>query len=74
MTKITAVTIMNLVRSKAGGKCELLVSKVATGLLNKCLCQALALGVTKFINAGYITHFVTLLKSDLDVQQTPLTG
>jgi hypothetical protein len=54
VTKTISVTIMNLVRSKAGGKCELLVGKVATGFLNKCSCQALASGVTKFINAGYI--------------------
>jgi hypothetical protein len=45
---------MHLVRSKAGGKHELLPNKVATGWLDKCSCQALALGVTKFINTGYI--------------------
>jgi hypothetical protein len=43
-------------------------------LLNKSSCLAAALGVTQFktIIAMYFTHFVVLLKFDLDVQQTHL--
>jgi hypothetical protein len=46
------------------------------GSLNKCSCLARALGVTKFITiiAMFWSHFVVLLKSDLDVQQTHLWG
>ncbi len=44
------------------------------GLLNKSLCLAQALGVTKFINMRDMiwSYFVVLLKSHLDIQQTHL--
>ncbi len=44
------------------------------GLLNKSSCLAAALGATKFIVVIVMNrpHFVVLLKSDLDVQQTRL--
>jgi hypothetical protein len=47
---------MNLVTRKAGAKYELLFNELASeaGLLNKGLCLAPALGVTKFLNMRYI--------------------
>ncbi len=76
MTEIISVTIMNLATPKAGAKHELLFSEPASeaGLLNKCLCLALALCVAKFPSDRDIfwSHFVVLLKSDFDVQQTHL--
>ncbi len=44
------------------------------GLLNKSSCLAAGLGVTKFVTVISMnwSHFVALLKSDLDVQQTGL--
>ncbi len=46
------------------------------GLLNRGSCLPRALGVTKFINKIDMiwSHFVVLLKCDLDVQQTGLSG
>jgi hypothetical protein len=64
-----------LVTLKAVAKHKLLFNKVAAeteaGLLIKCSCLAAALGVTKFETIIAI-FLVTLLKSDLDVQQTHL--
>ncbi len=46
------------------------------GLLNKSSSLGAALGLTKFITiiAIFLAHFVVLLKSVLDVQQTHLWG
>jgi hypothetical protein len=49
-----------------------LVQQAEASLLNKGSCFARALGVTKFIIVIW-SHFVVLLKSDLNVQKkTPL--
>jgi hypothetical protein len=48
VTKIRSLTIMNLVTPKAGPKCEFLFNEQVSGLLNKSLSLADALGVTQF--------------------------
>jgi hypothetical protein len=48
-------------------------NKPTSGLLNKSSRLAAALGATKFITI-IAQHFVVLLKSDLNVQQTHLWG
>jgi hypothetical protein len=52
VTEFIALTIMNLVMTKAASKHELLFNKptLEAGLLNKSSCLAYALGVTKFAN------------------------
>ena len=52
MTKVIVMTIVNSVTPKAAAKQELLFNKPASeaGLLNKGLCLARALGVTKFVD------------------------
>ncbi len=51
VTKIISLAPLNLITPKAGAKHEHLFNQLASeaGLLNKCLCLALALGVTKLI-------------------------
>ncbi len=51
-----------------------MVEAAEAGLLNRISCLAPTIGVTKFIIVTDMigSHFVVLLKSDLDVQQTHL--
>ncbi len=68
---------MNLVTPTDAAKYELLFNKASeNGLLNKSSCLPQALGATKLIIATDMilvtSHFVLLLKSHLDVQQTHL--
>ncbi len=64
----------NLVTPKASAKLELLFNKLASeaGLLNKSSHLAATLGVTKLMHCYDLSHFVVLIKPDLDVQQTNL--
>ncbi len=77
VTKNIAMIVSNLVTPKAAAKHEHLINKPASvsaaTLLNKSLCFATALSVTKLIiiSLRVWSHFIVLPKSHTDVQQTP---
>jgi len=78
-TGVKTLSITQKITSLNISECNIVILSVAnksTMLRPVCWtkgsCSARALGVTKFISMRFWSHFVVLLKSDLDVQRTGL--
>jgi hypothetical protein len=74
VTQTISVTIMNWVTPKAGAKHNLLLNKLASGLLNKSTCLTVTLGAVNFHNNNCheLGHTVVLLRYHLNVQESHL--